>query len=107
MSAWTAVLLLIAATFLFGCSTTRSDVPPMSPRDSDPVPAKIASQRAAAAPSLSLEAEDQRWGIEAARERRDAPHATRTSAAFPIPTAPPSRDGGGLDGDVPDGLGAP
>jgi hypothetical protein len=106
MNARTAVLLVIAAAFLFGCSTTRSDVPAMSPNAGDPVPAKIASQRAATAPSLNLEAEDERWGIEAARARRATPHATTASIAFPLPTDPSAPDGGIPDGHAPDGISA-
>jgi hypothetical protein len=40
------------------------------PRSKDSPPEKIASQRAAAAHSLQLERDDERWGFEAARERR-------------------------------------
>jgi len=36
----------------------------------DSAPEKIASQRAAGPNSLQLEREDERWGFEAARERR-------------------------------------
>jgi hypothetical protein len=103
MNAWTALLLVIAAALLYGCSTTRSDVPPMSPTAGDPVPAKIASQRAATAPSLNLEAEDERWGIEAARARRSTPHSTTASVVFPLPTALSAPDGGVPDGQAPDG----
>ena len=41
-----------------------------SPRFKDAAPEKIASQRAAGPNSLQLEREDERWGFEAARERR-------------------------------------
>jgi len=49
----------------------------------DSAPEKVAAQRAAA-PGLALETEDQRWGIVAARERRQALDAnveTRTKDA--------------------------
>ena len=36
----------------------------------DSAPEKIASQRAAGPHSVQLEQDDQRWGFEAARERR-------------------------------------
>ncbi len=36
----------------------------------DAAPEKIAAQRAAAPHGMQLEQEDQRWGFEAARERR-------------------------------------
>ena len=39
---------------------------------------KIAAQRAAA--NLQLEQEDERWGIEAARERKRAPDRGKTAA---------------------------
>jgi hypothetical protein len=90
--------LSVALAVQLGCSTTASEAPALSPGARDPVAAKIASQRAAAAPSLNLEAEDDRWGIEAARTRRTAQHATNATGAFPIPTDPPGADGG-----VPDG----
>jgi hypothetical protein len=41
-----------------------------SPRVRDSAPEKLASQRAAAPHSLTLEQDDERWGFEAARERR-------------------------------------
>jgi len=41
-----------------------------SPRTKDSQSERIASQRAAAPHSLQLEREDERWGFEAARERR-------------------------------------
>jgi hypothetical protein len=42
----------------------------VSPRMKDSAPEKIASQRAASPQSLQLEPETDRWGFEAARERR-------------------------------------
>ena len=39
-------------------------------RAKDSAPEKIAAQRAAGPHGLQLESEDQRWGIEAARERK-------------------------------------
>jgi len=41
-----------------------------SARMKDAAPEKIAAQRAAAPHGMQLEQEDQRWGFEAARERR-------------------------------------
>jgi hypothetical protein len=41
-----------------------------SPRFKDSAPEKIAAQRAAAPQSLKLEQDDERWGFDAARERR-------------------------------------
>ena len=41
-----------------------------SPRVKDSASEKVAAQRAAAPRSLQLEADDERWGFDAARERR-------------------------------------
>ena len=41
-----------------------------SPRVKDSASEKVAAQRAAAPHSLQLEREDERWGFDAARERR-------------------------------------
>jgi hypothetical protein len=73
-------LLLVAGG---GCA--RSAPPPTETpaRVKDSAPEKIAAQRAAI-PGLNLEQDDQRWGIEAARERkRAAPPETPSS----VPTA--------------------
>ena len=48
-----------------------------SPRFKESVPEKIASQRAAAPHSLQLERDDERWGFEAARQRRREDQARR------------------------------
>jgi hypothetical protein len=83
-----AALLLVAGG---GCA--RSAPPPAETpaRVKDSAPEKIAAQRAAL-PGLNLEQEDQRWGVEAARERkRAAPPETRSSApaaAGPAPGQP-------------------
>jgi hypothetical protein len=69
-------LLLVAGG---GCA--RSAPPPAETpaRVKDSAPEKIAAQRAAI-PGLNLEQEDQRWGVEAARERkRAAPPETPSS----------------------------
>jgi hypothetical protein len=53
------------------------------PRFKDSAPEKIASQRAAGPHSVPLEQDDERWGFEAARERRrqdDAPKAQKQPA---------------------------
>jgi len=41
-----------------------------TPRGRDSASDKVAAQRAAALPSLQLERDDERWGFDAARERR-------------------------------------
>jgi hypothetical protein len=77
--------------------------PPESANDAplrDSVPEKRAAERAAA-PGLDLEAEDERWGVDAARERRRlrdeqkqkaaaaAATRTRTGLVPGTPTVPP------------------
>jgi hypothetical protein len=52
------------------CATTPKRSESAAPRDKDSAPEKIASQRAAGAHELQLEQDDERWGIEAARERK-------------------------------------
>jgi hypothetical protein len=69
-----------------GCARPTSPPPETPARVKDSAPDKIAAQRAAAAPSLNLEGDDERWGIEAARERK---------AAAPPETPPSSPDATG------------
>jgi chaperone required for assembly of F1-ATPase len=65
----------------------RSEAAP--PRVSDSRPEKLAAQRAAAPASLELESNDERWGIEAARDRRELEQQKK--AATPVATpSPPS-----------------
>jgi hypothetical protein len=54
------------------------------PRMKDSPPEKVAAQRAAAN-NLQLEAEDQRWGIEAARQRRRDSQQKQRPPAAPAP----------------------
>jgi hypothetical protein len=56
----------------------------LPPRIKDSVPEKIAAQRGADR-TLQLEAEDQRWGVDAARERR----AETASKKEDLVAAPP------------------
>ena len=69
------------------------------PRIPDSAPEKIAAQRAASGPQLQLEAEDDRWGIEAAQERKRleeqqqatpvrTPNASGSIGVSPAPAAP-------------------
>jgi len=63
--------VLIGALSLFvSCATAprRSETAP--PRMKDSASEKVAAQRAAAPHSVQLEQDDERWGIEAARERK-------------------------------------
>lgn len=48
-----------------------------SPRVKDSASEKVASQRAAAPHGLQLERDDERWGFDAARERRRGDQARR------------------------------
>lgn len=69
----------IAVTVLLlgaGCARTAPRPAETPARVKDSAPDKIAAQRAAA--GLNLEQEDQRWGVDAARERKQAvPPETR------------------------------
>ena len=84
-------LLLVAS-----CATApRSSASP--PRMKDSAPEKVAAQRTAAPHGLQLEHEEERWGFEAARERKreqDAAKARRLPALGDKSvdvTAPPAR----------------
>jgi len=67
-----SIALTIAAFLaIAGCARPASPPPETPARVKDSAPEKIAAQRAAL-PGLDLEQEDQRWGIEAARERKNA-----------------------------------
>lgn len=55
-----------------GCARTTTPQTETAARVSDSAPDKIAAQRAAGPPSVNLEGDDERWGIEAARERKRA-----------------------------------
>jgi hypothetical protein len=87
--------LLGAALALSACATTRPRTETFAAqRQRDTAPDRSAALRAAT-PGLGLEAEDQRWGIEAAKERRRA----RDIKAIPPQPAPDGR--GGVDIKAP------
>ena len=70
------MVLLLAA-----CARTpkqQETAPP--PRIKDSVPERAAAQRTAT-PGLRLESEDERWGIEAAQERKRQEEANKPSGA--------------------------
>jgi chaperone required for assembly of F1-ATPase len=71
MRSFIGVVLLLAS-----CATAPK-APGSSPRIADSAPEKVAAQRAAAPSSLELEPSDERWGIEAARERKRQQDAAR------------------------------
>jgi hypothetical protein len=79
------MVLLIAGSMGAACARTPAPLPETPARIKDSVPEKIAAQRAAT-PGLALEREDERWGFEAARERRRAADARKA----PTPADPAS-----------------
>jgi hypothetical protein len=63
--------VLIAGLLLAACGPRRPPETAASARMKDSAPEKVAAQRAAT-PGLKLEEDDQRWGINAAKERKQA-----------------------------------
>ncbi len=59
---------------------------PHAERIQDSRPERIAAQRAGAPGELELEQSDQRWGIDAARDRREAANKKRPPPPPPAPT---------------------
>jgi hypothetical protein len=77
------VLPLCMSVLVSACATkpaTRAEPPPPA-RVSDSAPDKRAALRSVG--NLQLEQEDERWGIEAAKERKDAEKQKSSSAAAP------------------------
>ena len=64
------VRTFMGALLLFAACGTTPKPAATSPRAPDSAPEKVAAQRAAAPHSVQLEPDDERWGIEAARERK-------------------------------------
>jgi hypothetical protein len=61
----------LAAAFAFAaCATAPKGAETSPKRVQDSVPERIAAQQAAAPHALQLESENERWGFDAARERR-------------------------------------
>jgi len=75
--------LQLAGAFLFllGCASGPRAPAGAQRRIQDSAPEKIAAQRNATH-GLQLDKEEQRWGIEAARERRQADPKKKPSAAL-------------------------
>ena len=63
-------------------TTTAGESPAPPPRLKDSVPERAAAQRAAT-PGLQLEAQDERWGVEAAKERKRQQEESRAAAKPP------------------------
>lgn len=82
------VLVLLPAA----CASTPHGREQQPQRVPDSVPDKIAAQRAAA--GLHLEEEDERWGIEAARARKQN-QENHPAPAAPAPAAGPARSAPG------------
>ena len=83
------VLLLVAFPPLaIGCTGAYRPRPESAARLKDGAPEKLAAQRAAGR-GLDLEREDERWGFEAARERRRAEAQKRQKATAATPTLGP------------------
>jgi hypothetical protein len=66
----------------------QAEAPPAAARIQDSRPERIAAQRAGAPASLELEQNDERWGIEAARDRREAERQNQNAPVTPPPTTP-------------------
>jgi hypothetical protein len=62
--------VLLTALLAAACAASPAPPPSSPARVKDSAPEKIAAQRASAR-GLDLEADDARWGVEAARERRE------------------------------------
>jgi hypothetical protein len=80
-------VLMCGCLFAAACATAPKPVA-SAPRAKDSAPEKIAAQRAAAPHSVQLEAEDERWGFEAARERRRQQDAAKVNKAVDVTTPP-------------------
>lgn len=78
------LVLLVAAAPAASCATAPRQPPAAtSPRVKDSPAESAAAQRAATPRSLELEKDDERWGIEAARERRRAREREQAGQARP------------------------
>jgi len=63
-------VLAVGLVMIVSCATAPTRSGSAGPREKDSASEKVAAQRAVAAHELPLEQEDERWGVEAARERR-------------------------------------
>jgi len=83
-------LSLVGLLICGACATAPragAEAPPERIKDSRPE--RVAATRAGAPASLELEQNDERWGIEAARERREAQKDSKARAA-PAPARAPT-----------------
>lgn len=79
---WFLLRAASAALLLASCATAPKTAQ-TSPRLADSPPEKRAAQRAAAPQSLELEQNDERWQIEAARERKRQQDAAKARNQTP------------------------
>jgi hypothetical protein len=76
---------LVAGVVLgLACATSRRPETKAPPRLKDSAPEKIAAQRSASG-NLHLESEDDRWGVEAAKERKGEAAKKPTTNVIPMP----------------------
>jgi hypothetical protein len=76
------------ALLVAGCAAGPRPRPEAERRINDTAPEKLAAQRSANR-DLQLEAEDQRWGFEAARaRRREADQKKQAASTAPLPSGP-------------------
>ena len=81
------------ASLMASCGAPRKPAPTQPPRVSDSVPERSAALRSAG--GVGQEAEDERWGFEAAAERKRREEAARAKASGTVgPVTMPGRDGG-------------
>jgi hypothetical protein len=103
---WTMTLVLCLGLGLAGaCGTTPRPESRSAARIKDSAPEKVAAQRSAG-PGLGLEADEQRWGIEAARERRRRQLEAERAASAPGPVdlhacTPDRKEGGPICSSQP------
>jgi len=89
-------LLGALALVLAACASPPSPSSQRPARIKDTVPERVAAQRAAQK-DLNLEREDERWGIDAARERKERARTdSGTSSPSPAPSSPSSLGGADL-----------
>lgn len=75
---------LVVGMLLFAAACATAPKPPEAQaRAKDSAPEKVAAQRAAAPHGVPLEQDEERWGFEAARERRRQQDAARAKRAAP------------------------
>jgi hypothetical protein len=87
---WFGGLAVVVAAGWIACASTPKSDTQASPRVKDSVPERAAAQRSASK-NLELDADDDRWGIEAARARKDeVANKKANSVVIPLPpmTAP-------------------